>query len=185
MKAWQQWALIGVFAVASAALGIWLRGEFDAARTPPAPEGLKVVALGESAEPLLGTTLDGVNQPLPGEGRWRLINFWASWCPPCRAEHPVLKQMAADGVRVAGINMMDDADKALGYLAEDGNPFFAIAADPKGRNRVEWGVTAPPETFIIGGDGTVLFRFVGPLVGTDYETRFVPELETALKSSGG
>ena len=55
-----------------------------------------------------------------------------------------------------------------------------MATDPNGRNRVEWGVTAPPETFIVGGDGTVLFRFVGPLVGTDYETRFVPELEKAL-----
>ena len=118
------------------------------------------------------------------DGKVTVVNFWASWCPPCRAEHPVLKKMAAEGVRVAGINMMDDADKALGYLAEDGNPFFAIAADPKGRNRVEWGVTAPPETFIIGGDGTVLFRFVGPLVGTDYETRFVPELAAALKAAG-
>ena len=118
------------------------------------------------------------------DGKVTVVNFWASWCPPCRAEHPVLKKMAAEGVRVAGINMMDDADKALGYLAEDGNPFFAIAADPKGRNRVDWGVTAPPETFIIGGDGTVLFRFVGPLVGTDYEARFVPELETALAAQG-
>lgn len=118
------------------------------------------------------------------DGKVTVVNFWASWCPPCRAEHPVLKKMAADGVRVAGINMMDDPDKALSYLADDGNPFFAIAADPKGRNRVEWGVTAPPETFIIGGDGTVLFRFVGPLVGTDYETRFVPELAAALKATG-
>lgn len=114
------------------------------------------------------------------DGKVTVVNFWASWCPPCRAEHPVLKQMAADGVRVAGINMMDDADKAQAYLAEEGNPFLAIGADPKGRNRVDWGVTAPPETFIIGGDGTVLFRFVGPLIGTDYDARFAPELKKAL-----
>lgn len=113
-------------------------------------------------------------------GEVTVLNFWASWCPPCRAEHPVLMEMAARGVRVAGINMMDDDAKAQAYLAEDGNPFFAIATDPNGRNRVEWGVTAPPETFIIRGDGTVAFKFVGPLVGTDYEARFIPALDAAL-----
>lgn len=113
-------------------------------------------------------------------GEVTVVNFWASWCPPCRAEHPVLKAMDAEGIRVAGINMMDDPEKALAYLQEDGNPFFAMGFDPKGQNRIDWGVTAPPETFIIRGDGTVAFKFVGPLVGTDYERRFVPALEAAL-----
>jgi cytochrome c biogenesis protein CcmG, thiol:disulfide interchange protein DsbE len=112
-------------------------------------------------------------------GAVTVVNFWATWCPPCRAEHPVLMKMAADGVRVAGINIMDDDAKAAAYLMEEGNPFIAVATDPKGRNRVEWGVTAPPETFIIRGDGTVAFKFVGPLVGTDYEDRFVPTLAAA------
>lgn len=113
-------------------------------------------------------------------GEVTVVNFWASWCPPCRAEHPVLLEMAAEGIRVAGINMMDDPEKALAYLEEDGNPFFAVGFDPKGQNRIDWGVTAPPETFIIRGDGTVAFKFVGPLVGTDYEARFKPALEAAL-----
>ncbi len=113
-------------------------------------------------------------------GEVTVVNFWATWCPPCRAEHPVLLRMAGEGVRVAGINIIDDDAKAVAYLAEEGNPFFAVATDPKGRNRVEWGVTAPPETFIIRGDGTVAFKFIGPLVGTDYETRFVPALAAAL-----
>lgn len=113
-------------------------------------------------------------------GQVTVVNFWASWCPPCRAEHPVLLEMAERGIRVAGVNMMDDPDKALAYLEEEGNPFFAIATDPQGRNRVEWGVTAPPETFIIRGDGTVAFKFIGPLVGSDYENRFKPALEAAL-----
>jgi cytochrome c biogenesis protein CcmG, thiol:disulfide interchange protein DsbE len=127
-------------------------------------------------------SLEGI-APLRDEdlrsGEITLVNFWATWCPPCRAEHPVLLKLAADGVRVAGINIRDDAEKAEAYLADEGNPFFAVGFDPDGRNRIEWGVTAPPETFIVAGDGTVLFRFVGPLVGTDFEKRFLPELEKA------
>jgi cytochrome c biogenesis protein CcmG/thiol:disulfide interchange protein DsbE len=83
-------------------------------------------------------------------GEVTVVNFWASWCPPCRAEHPVLMADGRRGIRVAGVNMMDAEADALAYLAEEGNPFFALATDPNGRNRVEWGVTNPPETFIIG-----------------------------------
>lgn len=114
------------------------------------------------------------------QGRPLLVNFWATWCPPCRAEHPVLLQMAADGLRVAGVNIRDDDAKAVAYLEEEGNPFLGVATDPAMRGAIEWGVTAPPETFIVAGDGTVLFRFQGPLVGTDYEDRFLPELQKAL-----
>ncbi len=118
-------------------------------------------------------------------GQVTVLNFWATWCPPCRAEHPVLKAMQADGIRVAGINLKDDDAKAAAYLAEEGNPFFALGTDPRGRSAVEWGVTAPPETFIIRGDGTVAFRFIGPLIGSDYENRFKPALAQALAADKG
>ncbi len=147
------------------------------------PGELRSVFLGREAPVLPTTGLPGLPLLTDADlrtGEVTVLNFWASWCPPCRAEHPVLLDMAGRGIRVAGVNMMDDDAKAVAYLAEDGNPFLGVATDPNGRNRVEWGVTAPPETFILAGDGTVLFRFVGPLVGTDYETRFVPELEKAL-----
>ncbi|MDQ2066606.1 DsbE family thiol:disulfide interchange protein [Xinfangfangia sp. CPCC 101601] len=140
--------------------------------------------IGKAAPVLPETGLPGIPQLTAEDlrkGEVTVLNFWASWCPPCRAEHPVLKEMDARGIRVAGINMMDAEADATAYLQRDGNPFFALATDPIGRNRVEWGVTNPPETFIIGGDGTVLFKFTGPLVGTDYETRFLPELEKALQ----
>lgn len=144
---------------------------------------LRSVFIDRPAPVVPGTGLQGVPLLTDADlrtGKVTVVNFWATWCPPCRAEHPVLLKMASDGVRVAGINIMDDDLKALEYLADLGNPFFALATDPKGRNRVEWGVAAPPETFIIRGDGTVAFKFVGPLIGTDYENRFVPALAAAL-----
>ncbi len=147
------------------------------------PGELRSVLIGREAPAVPTTGLPGIPVLTDADlrtGEVTVLNFWATWCPPCRAEHPVLLKMASEGVRVAGINMMDKDANAVAYLAEEGNPFTGVATDPNGRNRVEWGVTAPPETFILAGDGTVLFRFVGPLVGTDYETRFVPELEKAL-----
>ena len=108
------------------------------------------------------------------------MNFWASWCPPCRVEHPQLLAFQADGLRIVGVNIKDQAGNASKYLAEEENPFIAVPFDPAGRTAIDWGVTAPPETFIVDGDGTVLLRFTGPLVGSDYETRFLPALEQAL-----
>lgn len=113
-------------------------------------------------------------------GEVMLVNFWASWCPPCRAEHPKLLEMAADGLPIIGVNFKDTEGPAIKYLTEDDNPFFVVAFDPQGRTAIDWGVTAPPETFILDADGKVLFRFAGPLVGSDYEQRFLPALEQAL-----
>lgn len=117
-------------------------------------------------------------------GEVTLVNFWASWCPPCRVEHPELKRLAESGVRLVGVNFKDQEKTAAAYLRDDGNPFEAVAFDPAGRTAIDWGVTAPPETFILGPDGTVLFKFVGPLVGSDYEQRFKPALDRALAGEG-
>lgn len=151
------------------------------------PGELRSVLIGREAPALPATGLPEVPVLTDSDlrtGEVTVVNFWATWCPPCRAEHPVLLEMAGRGIRVAGVNMMDDDRKAVAYLEEEGNPFIGVATDPNGRNRVDWGVTAPPETFILDGEGRILFRFVGPLVGTDYETRFVPELEKALAGQG-
>ena len=112
-------------------------------------------------------------------GELTLVNFWASWCPPCRAEHPKLLEMQTAGISIIGVNFKDTARDASSYLTNDGNPFVAVAFDEKGRTAIDWGVTAPPETFILDKDGIVLFRFAGPLVGSDYEQRFLPELTKA------
>lgn len=164
-------------------LFLGLAGLFYAGMFRDNPDDLPSVFIGKEAPVVPALGLPGIPALTDADlrsGEVTVVNFWASWCPPCRAEHPVLLEMAERGIRVAGVNMMDDQEDALNYLTDEGNPFFAVGFDPKGRDRVEWGVTAPPETFIVRGDGTVAFRFIGPLVGTDYETRFVPALEEAL-----
>ena len=126
------------------------------------------------------TGYDPITPEMLAGGEVTLVNFWASWCPPCRAEHPVLLKMKEDGLRLVGVNFKDQEGNATRYLEDDGNPFMAVAFDPAGRTAIDWGVTAPPETFILDGDGTVLFKYVGPLVGSDYEQRFLPKLNEAL-----
>jgi cytochrome c biogenesis protein CcmG, thiol:disulfide interchange protein DsbE len=147
------------------------------------PEDIPSVFLNKQAPALNAGELVGFPAAVDADlrrGDVVLVNFWASWCPPCRAENPTLMKLKAEGIRIIGVNMMDDADKAAGFLQDDGNPFAAIAYDPKGKTRLDWGVTAPPETFILRGDGTIAYKFIGPMVGSDYEQRFRPELDKAL-----
>ena len=113
------------------------------------------------------------------DGKVKLVNFWASWCPPCRAEHPTLTELSKV-MPVYGVNLKDPEDAALGFLSEHGDPYRAISTDPRGRTAIDWGVTAPPETFIIDGQGKILYRHAGPLVREDYTNRFLPQLEKAL-----
>lgn len=145
-------------------------------------DDLKSVFIGKPAPSIEDSTklpeFAGLTQADLARGEVTLVNFWASWCPPCRAEHPKLLELAKE-IPIAGINFKDTEGAATSYLKDDGNPFFAIGFDRAGRTAIDWGVTAPPETFILSGDGTVLYRFAGPLVGSDYEQRFLPELEKA------
>ncbi|MCV3271187.1 DsbE family thiol:disulfide interchange protein [Roseobacter sinensis] len=147
------------------------------------PNDLPSTMIGQPA-PAITTEALGDYPPVTPEamatGQVTLVNFWASWCPPCHAEHPKLLEMAREGMPIIGVNFKDQARNATSYLDDDGNPFAAVAFDPQGRTAIDWGVTAPPETFILDAEGTVLFRFAGPLIGSDYEQRFLPQLEKAL-----
>jgi len=149
------------------------------------PDDLPSTFIGKMAPAFPDAAVTGYNMPnadMVTSGQVTLVNFWASWCPPCRAEHPVLLDLAAQGIPIIGVNFKDDDDKATQYLARDGNPFVAVGFDPAGRTAIEWGVAGPPETFILDGAGKIVFKFTGPLVGADYQNRFLPALNQALGS---
>ena len=108
----------------------------------------------------------------------KLVNFWASWCAPCRAEHPLLEQLAREGIPIYGVNYKDRPDDAQGFLAELGNPFTAIGADA-GRMALDWGVYGVPETYVINGDGLIVLRFAGPISAAELARSIRPAIAEA------
>lgn len=113
------------------------------------------------------------------DGKVKLVNFWASWCAPCRAEHPNLGKLRTEGVTILGVNYKDKPEAALGFLAELGNPYAAIGADESGRMGIDWGLYGVPETFVIDGAGNVVLRFPGPITERVLETDIRPAMERA------
>lgn len=112
-------------------------------------------------------------------GEVTLVNFWASWCPPCRAEAPVVEALAYEGLTVLGVNYRDEPDRAMDFLDELGNPYAAIGADPRARMGLDWGVVGLPETFVVDGEGNILMRHAGPLTDEVVEQRLRPVIERA------
>ena len=102
----------------------------------------------------------------PGDfkGKVTILNVFASWCAPCRDEHPVLMELAKDTrFQLIGLNYKDKQANAAGFLAELGNPYAKIGSDESGRAGIDWGVYGVPETFVIGPDGIIRYKHVGPL----------------------
>lgn len=112
-------------------------------------------------------------------GGVKLVNFWASWCAPCRAEHPALERLAAEGVPIFGINYKDAEEDALAFLEELGSPYAGLGTDAKGRTALDWGFYGLPETYVIDGDGTVVLRFAGPITERSLAERIRPAMEDA------
>ncbi|HHS89231.1 MAG TPA: DsbE family thiol:disulfide interchange protein [Rhodobacteraceae bacterium] len=158
-----------------AAMFFWGMNRENPNELPYAREGqpapvLELVRLGDEA-PFGAEVLKA-----PGV---KLVNYWASWCAPCRVEHPTLLGLQAEGIEIYGINYKDKPENALRFLDELGNPFKQIAADPKGKNALEWGLYGVPETYVIDSNGVVVLRFAGPITQRVLESTIRPAIENA------
>ncbi len=147
----------------------------DTAALPSAQEGraapgLELTPLG-NAELLTRADLEG--------NGLIIVNFWASWCPPCRAEHPTLTALAEAGNPLFGVNYRDRPDQALAFLEELGNPYARIGRDAVAANGPNWGIIAMPETFFINDAGVVVHHFRGPVIPRSLENQILPALEAA------
>ncbi len=143
----------------------------------------------QTALPALdGLTRDGATIPGldPGvfKGKVSLVNVWASWCVPCHDEAPLLTELGKKDTRfqIVGINYKDAADNARRFLGRYGNPFSAVGVDGNGRASIEWGVYGVPETFIVGKDGRIVYKLVGPITPENFDRVLMVEIEKALKA---
>jgi len=184
--AWRRRMLVLVPLVAFlalAALFVLRLGAGDPSRIPSALIGRP--APRTDLPPLPGLERDG--KAVPGldsaefQGRVTVLNVWASWCVPCREEAALLMTVAADPrVRVVGMNYKDQPDNARRFLGRYGNPFAANGTDGNGRAAIEWGVYGVPETFVIGRDGRIAYKLIGPVTPVNLETALKPAIEKAL-----
>ena len=169
--------------LALAALFVLRLGAGDPSRIPSALIGQP--APRTDLPPLAGLERDGKAvlglDSADFKGQVTVLNVWASWCVPCREEAALLVALAADPrVRVVGINYKDQADNARRFLGRYGNPFAANGTDGNGRAAIEWGVYGVPETFVIGRDGRIAYKLIGPITPDNLDTALKPAIEQAL-----
>lgn len=113
-------------------------------------------------------------------GQVTVVNIWASWCVPCRQEHPVLMELSKRGdIRLVGINNKDEPANARQFLGALGQPFAAVGADRDGRVTIDWGGYGVPETFVVDGKGVIRHKHIGPLSMDDIRGKFAAEIEKA------
>ena len=149
----------------------------DISAIPSALIGTKAPAL--SLPPLEGSNLPALTDAAI-KGKLTLVNVFASWCIPCRQEHPLLQELSKDNrITVVGINYKDKSDNALRFLGELGNPFAAIGIDPNGKAVIDWGVYGIPESYLVSADGTILYKKVGPFDARSIERDLLPAIAAA------
>jgi len=179
--------VLPLIAFAGLAALFWLRlGTGDPSRIPsalighPAPQ--------TSLPPLTGLLSDGTQvpglDPAIFKGKVSVVNVWASWCVPCHDEAPLLTELAKDTrLQLVGINYKDAPDNARRFLGRYGNPFGAVGVDANGRAAIEWGVYGVPETFVVGREGTIVYKLVGPITPDNIDSALKAEIDKALKTS--
>ncbi len=173
-------------AFAALAAMFWVRlGDGDPSRIPSALIGH--LAPQTPLPPLQGLVDSGAQvpglDPAVFKGKVSVVNVWASWCIPCRDEAPLLTQLGHDKrLQLIGINYKDAPDNARRFLGRYGNPYGMLGVDGNGRAAIEWGVYGVPETFIVGREGTIVYKLVGPVTPDNVDTVLKVEIDKALKA---
>lgn len=176
-----------IFAVLALISWSQLNSGRDVSEIPSALIGTKAPML--AMPPLEGAATPS-GEPMPAlddaavKGKLTLVNVWASWCVPCRQEHPIILELSKDPrLNVVGINYKDRNENALRFLGELGNPFSAIGVDPNGKAAIDWGVYGIPESFLVAADGTILYKRAGPFDEKSLREGLMPAIEKALAGS--
>jgi cytochrome c biogenesis protein CcmG/thiol:disulfide interchange protein DsbE len=158
-------------------------GSGDPSRLPSALIGKPVPVT--DLPPVPGLEANG--KPVPGltnaalKDNVTLVNVWASWCVPCHDEVPFLDALGKDArIKLVGINYKDAPDNARRFLNRYGNPFVATGRDDSGRTSIDWGVYGVPETFLVGRDGRIAYKLVGPITADNLKAVLLPQIEKAL-----
>jgi cytochrome c biogenesis protein CcmG, thiol:disulfide interchange protein DsbE len=134
--------------------------------------------------PVKGRTLGLSSTDLKGEVS--LVNVFASWCVACREEHPLFMKLAAQGtVPLHGLNYKDQPDDAAKWLDSLGDPYTRTGADISGRVAIDWGVYGVPETFVIGADGRVAYKHIGPVSEEALAGTILPLVEELHRKAEG
>ena len=149
------------------------------------PDVVPSVLIGKPAPDFTLPALAGAG--VPGlsradlDGHLTLVNIFASWCVPCRQEHPVLERIAKDSrIRLVGIDYKDKPENALALLSDQGNPYAAIGVDESGRTFIDWGAYGVPETYLVGPDGIIAKKYIGPLTDETVAKDLMPEIAKVL-----
>jgi len=116
-------------------------------------------------------------------GQVYMLNVWGTWCYACRQEHEALLDIARQHVLpIVGLDYMDQREKAQQWLTQLGNPYSAVAFDTDGRTAIDWGVYGAPETFLVDGQGRVIYKFISPMTPEVWQHDFLPRIEAARRS---
>ncbi len=153
------------------------------------PEPLNTVPsalIGKPVPALTLSAIETVNTPrlrsdVIGKSDILIVNIWASWCAPCRVEHPQIEALSKiDGVILAGLNYKDQPENAARYLSELGNPYDFVGGDPQGQVSIEFGVYGVPETFLIDKDGIIRAKYVGEITPKVLRKDVLPMIEKIM-----
>jgi cytochrome c biogenesis protein CcmG/thiol:disulfide interchange protein DsbE len=184
-------APLALFVLLAGLLNFWL----NKIQSGDNPSDLPSALIGKAAPEFALDAVPGLQsngKPTPGfsnknlaDGRVSVVNVWASWCGPCKYEHPLLAPFKErSGVRLFGINYKDTPEAAQRLMGKGGNPFDAVGGDVSGRVAIDWGVYAVPETFVVDGTGKIVFKLIGPITEENIDSKLMPAINKARMAKG-